>query len=170
MDISLKRLGRFGGHLPFGCLLFVGVVCAELTCTRPAAEHMQCTYYNHGTLERLPAGYEDSVLVLVQELVGASDDILKLLVAPDRIEEIRKTGTGLEIISSQSMRLNAGKLGIHTAKMILVPFDGEFSEGEQGPTTVFLGESTYQSGPLRQSKGRPLVRRINILIQREIGR
>lgn len=102
---------------------------------------------------------------LFTDLVAETDDMLRLLVDKKKINELKNTEIGVEIIFSKKLILTSKKIGEFEVDKLYIPFTGEFvGKGDDTMATIFLANGAYISGPLRNSKGLKLVDRIKAII------
>lgn len=120
------------------------------------AEGVKIIFYHQGQ-ETVVSPEQSGFLDLIEtakDLLVTADDMLKLLVDPELIENIKKKDSALEIIYPKSIELtsNYDKQTIYPDR-ILIPLSGEFVGEEENPTAIiFHGYPAYSSGPYSNSK------------------
>ncbi len=121
------------------------------------AESVKIIFYHQGQetiVNPEQSGFSD-LIKTAEFLLITADDMLKLLVDPELIENIKKKDSALEIIYPKPIELtsNYDKQTIHPDR-ILLPLWGEFVGEEENPSAViFHGYPAYSSGPYTNSKG-----------------
>lgn len=102
---------------------------------------------------------------LLTDLVAGSDDMLRLLVDKKRINELKNTEIGVELVFPHKLMLSSKKMGEFEVDKLFIPFSGEFvGKGDDTMSTIFLANGAYISGPLRNSKGLKMVNRLKEII------
>jgi len=108
----------------------------------------------------------EEIVHLVTELVKGTDDMLRLLVDKKRINELKNTEIGIEIIFPKKVMLTSDKIGEFEVDKLYIPFTGDFiGKGDDTMSTIFMANGAYISGPLRNSKGRKMVKQIQTLLK-----
>jgi len=102
---------------------------------------------------------------LLTDLVAGTDDMLRLLVDKKRINELKNTEIGVELVFSNKIVLSTEKMGKYEVDKLFIPFTGDFiGNDDDTMATIFLANGAYISGPLRNSKGLKMVNRIREII------
>lgn len=146
----------------------VAIVVALTACAQPdvnasSASAMDVFYYTEG--ERTEAELDDRcrerVPEILEELVAGTTEMLRLLVSEERIQEIRET-RAVEVVFDESRRFTSEALDAYDARRVLVPLqEGDYAGDEENPRlTIFLGDESYQTGPLLHPSGLPLGREL----------
>ncbi|KQC09199.1 MAG: hypothetical protein APR54_13085 [Candidatus Cloacimonas sp. SDB] len=108
---------------------------------------------------------QEKLINLINELMLGTDDMLRLLVSQDRIDQLKNEASGIEVSFNNVIRLHSEELGDHDVKKILIPFSGEFvGDYNDSMATIFLANDGYMSGPLRNTQGLPKVNEIKELL------
>jgi hypothetical protein len=111
------------------------------------------------------------VFRLITSLIEESDDVLRLMVTGDRINEIKQSEESIEIVFNSTKVFESDQLGGESIKKILLPLTGEFIGSPEDPIiTIFVGEDEYFSGPLRNRVGYPKLMEIKSIIFSKIKR
>jgi hypothetical protein len=114
----------------------------------------KCFYFKQGNYKEIDIKSPDRLNHHLEKLINETDDVLKLLVSEERINDIKKEESGIEIIYTEKTSIKSSKLGQFLIDRILIPFEGTFVGDSSSPVvTIFIGDSTYISGPLRNSNG-----------------
>lgn len=120
------------------------------------ANYMNVNVIKKGSTEKVSLDKDDQkrLLQLVTSLIEESDDVLRLMVTEDRINDIKQVEESIEIVFSSEKIFKSDKLGGESIKKILLPLTGEFIGSPEDPIiTIFVGDDEYFSGPLRNSVG-----------------
>ncbi len=118
-------------------------------------------YFNQGEFEQVPREKLPGIFTGLTELVAHTDDMLRLHVTPERIQNIMSNDSGIEILFHDRVSVTSRQFGEFTVNKILVPFEGEFVGDKHSPVvTVFLGDNVYLTGPLRNSHGLAVLQEI----------
>ncbi|HZW39378.1 MAG TPA: hypothetical protein VFF33_08780 [Ignavibacteriaceae bacterium] len=111
----------------------------------------------------------EEVYNLFKELAYNTDDMLKLIVTSSRIEELKKKESLIEVVFNDFIYFDSKVFGKIKAKKVLIPLSGDFiGSGTSSMITIFYAENNYSSGPLRNSKGLPLVEKIKNIIKSKV--
>lgn len=111
------------------------------------------------------------VFQLITSLIEESDDVLRLMVTEDRINEIKENEESIEIVFNSKKEFESVQLGGESIKKILLPLTGEFIGSPEDPIiTIFIGDDDYFSGPLRNSIGYQKLMEIKSIIYSKIER
>jgi hypothetical protein len=87
-------------------------------------------------------------------LFSNCDEALKLYIDEERIKEIKKNDSGVEIFLSRSTIYKTKSLGKYKVEKIIIPFTGDFAGDEKSnDITIFAGEKEYFTPALRISNG-----------------
>ncbi len=100
------------------------------------------------------SGFLD-LIETAKDLLVTADDMLKLMVDPELIKEIKKKDSAIEIIYPKSIELTSDydKQTIYPDR-ILIALSGEFvGENKNSPAVIFHGYPAYSAGPYTNSKG-----------------
>jgi len=139
-------------------------------CKNMDKEKISLNLYEHGVKKVVTIeskSEREEMESLVTELVKGTDDMLRLLVDKIRINELKNTEIGVEIVFPKKVMLTSTKMGKYEVDKLFIPFTGDFiGNGEDTMTTIFLANGAYISGPLRNSKGLKIVDRIKEIIQK----
>jgi hypothetical protein len=147
------------------------MIFAILCCKEQEYNDMKVTYFEQGKERAIEFRSEtdfDQFKDLVIELVTGTNDVLRLLVNDDRIEQIKNDVAGVEIKFSELKILHSNELADYQVDGLLIPFTGEFADtDENGVATIFLADEVYVSGPLRNPSGMKIVNQIRELIEKQ---
>ena len=109
------------------CLLVVICWCAVFSGCRSVETHPpKCFYFQQGDYREIDLQSPERLLRLLNDLVAHTDDMLKLLVSEDRIEDIKSETTGIEVIYSRRVSVESRELGRFHIDRLLVPFEGKY--------------------------------------------
>ena len=141
----------------------------ESSRTLPTKESLRALYYKDGkkteiTLDSLLC---ERVRRLVDTLSLDASETLKLLVDDERIEDLKKTETSVEILFKPEASFLSRQTGTFTADKIFLPFSGDFVGTDKDPiVTVFAGDKNgYFSGPLRNPNGYASLMELRALLE-----
>ena len=135
-------------------------------CKKEEMKDISVIHFNRGEERAVQFNSQEeleSFSGLLKELIAGTDDKLRLLVNEDRIQQIKNNTDGIEIKFSGSRILHSSILEDYQVDGLLIPFSGEFA-GQDGVATIFLADKVYLSGPLRNSRGREIIKLIEELI------
>lgn len=146
------------------------MIFAILCCQEQDFNDMKVTYFEAGKETeinfRSKADF-DQLKNLIMELVAGTDDVLRLLVNDERIEQLKNDAAGIEIKFSELLILHSDQLADYQVDGLLIPFNGEFADiDENGVATVFLADQVYLSGPLRNPSGMKIVNQMRALLEK----
>ncbi|MBN1327194.1 MAG: hypothetical protein JW996_04530 [Candidatus Cloacimonetes bacterium] len=128
------------------------------------------SYFENGTEIQITLNSEEDqekLFTLINELILSTDDMLRLLVSQDRIDQLKQEASGIELSFKDNIRIHSKEMGDHDVDKILIPFTGEFvGDYNDRMATIFLANDGYISGPLRNMNGLPKVNEIKDLLLR----
>lgn len=122
-----------------------------ISACNTGSPEMKIYYYNNGisTEMSLTEKQANRVMEIVSELLGATDDMLRVYLDKDTIERIKKEESSIEIIYSEKVSVQSGFLGMIELNRVLLPFSGDYAPTDQiNVVTVITGEDEYSSAPL----------------------
>ena len=141
----------------------------NMGCSFIRSSNVTITFYSKGTSSEIKFQSQqdkEQVQNLIGELISDTDDILRLLVSDERINNLKQTESGIEIKYSKHKIITSKLLGDFRINRLYIPFSGEFtSEKTEGVATIFLADTVYLSGPLRISDGMKIVKQLQELIE-----
>lgn len=117
---------------------------------------MKIIYFNSGKEIKpdLSKSDQNRISQILVKLFSGCDDALKLYIDEDRIKEIKKNDSGVEIFLAKSNIFKTKSQGKYKVEKIMIPFTGDFSGDEKSnDITIFAGEREYFTPALRNSNG-----------------
>lgn len=128
---------------------------------------MKVITFTNGEKTELKINSEDAgkIKTIVSELLINTDDMLRLHIDEDRINELKLNEKCIEVIFDSTRIFNTGFLGETAIKKILLPMSGDFQASENiDIVTIIIGEDEYLSGPLTISGGFKLFEELKKII------
>jgi hypothetical protein len=134
-------------------------------CLAAESEPAELRYYLLGKSVQIRAN-ADSILQNVNRLVVGCDTRYRLAVDSNFIESLLKNETCLEILYPSEFVLSTLEPPKYRISKILIPFTGLYATDEKSNAPViYLGNEEYFSGPIGNSQGLDLRRRIKALLK-----
>lgn len=129
-------------------------------CSLPAKLHGNINtivYYDNGASMSIDLSDQDTLVKYVTELVQGSDDMLRLIVTKDAIDQA-KQGECVEITFANELKINLNNLGktISFSKILI-------SLNNNSSIVFYCGKKKYFSPPYINSKGYPIAQKIKAL-------
>jgi hypothetical protein len=139
-------------------MVMSGFSCKEKT------RNVRIIFHHQGQETVLnPKSFEfTEVIKTAEDLLVTADDMLKLDVTPELIEEIKKKESAIEIIYPKPIKLTSNyNRKIIRPDRLLIPLSGEFvGRGENPQAVIFHGYPAYSGGPYTNSEGIGKLKRI----------
>jgi len=153
--------------MKFAALTLI-LIMLLIGCKNMEHNNTDIIYFENGTeteINLTSAKDQEQFHQLINELILGTDDMLRLLVSQDRIDQLKKEASGIEVSFKDDIRLHSEEMGDHDVDKILIPFSGEFvGDYNDSMATIFLAKNGYISGPLRNTNGLPIVNEIKELL------
>jgi hypothetical protein len=112
---------------------------------------MKIIYFSDGKENKTKISKPDQIKIsqILTKLFSNCDEAFKLYISDERINEIKKTDSGVEIFLGKSIVYKTKSLGNYKVKKIMIPFTGDFARDEKSSeATIFAGEKEYFTPPL----------------------
>lgn len=147
--------------------LLVLAVLTFLGCRSMDSKEVKLTYWEAGKSREIKLNQEElqQLKQTVDELIINTNDMLRLLVNDEKINSLKSSGKGLEITYPEVTIIESEQFGKFKVDKIYLPFSGEFVGEKDDMATVFMGEGSYFSGPLRNPKGKKNLKEIILLLK-----
>ena len=129
---------------------------------------MKITLYNKGEVMnyKLTSGDKEKVNEMVRNIFGGIDEVLKLYLSDERLEELKNSEEVLEIIYNEPFVFTTKEFGTFPVKKIAIPLTGDFIGNEDNPEiTIITGEEEYDSTPFRNTTGYGLLMQLKELLE-----
>jgi len=121
---------------------------------------MKISFYKNGTKKdiSLNKAQSDSVSQNIKKLIEGIDDEARLVVAGERLDEIRKNDEVIEILFEKPIKFTSKEFSNYSIGKILIPVSGDLAgtENENG-VVIFLGGKIYDSSPYINTNGKEFV-------------
>jgi len=130
---------------------------------------LKVIYFNAGKEIKADISKSDQnkISQILTKLFSNCDEAYKLYISDDRINEIKKTDSGIEIFLGKSILYKTKSLGNYKVKKIMIPFTGDFAGDEKSSeVTIFAGEKEYFTPPLISKNAFKNVRELEIIIRK----
>jgi hypothetical protein len=130
---------------------------------------MKIIYFNSGkeNESKVSKSDQNKISQILVKLFSNCDEALKLYIDEERIKEIKKNDSGVEIFLSRSTIYKTKSLGKYKVEKIMIPFTGDFAGDEKSnDITIFAGEKEYFTPALRNSNGFRNVTEIEKIIRK----
>ncbi len=141
-------------------------LCSAFSCKQGNNE-MKILYYENGNTTELKfaASDEQQLNEILNKLLMLTDDMLRVYLDIETIEELKQSEMCLEILFPEIVTLKTGFLGDVTLNKILIPLSGDYAGSEMiDSVTILIGEDDYSSGPLTASGGFKYINELKNLI------
>ena len=112
---------------------------------------MKIIYFSSGKVNKPEISKSDQIKIsqILTKLFSNCDEAWKLYISDDRINEIKKSDSGVEIFLGKTIVYKTKSLGNYKIKKIMIPFTGDFAGSEKSSeVTIFAGEKEYFTPPL----------------------
>lgn len=117
---------------------------------------LKIIYFNAGKENKTEISKADQnkISQILTKLFSNCDEALKLYIDEERIKEIKKTDSGVEIFLGKTIVYKTKSLGNYKVRKIMIPFTGDFAWDEKSSeVTILAGEKEYFTPALRNSNG-----------------
>jgi hypothetical protein len=133
---------------------------------------MKIIYFNGGKENKPEVSKSDRnrISQILVKLFSNCNEALKLYIDEERIKEIKKSDSGVEIFLGMSTIFKTKSLGNYKVEKIMIPFTGDFAGDEKSSVvTIFAGEKEYFTPALRNSNGYKNVTELEKIIRKASG-
>lgn len=165
-----SRLACFPNLIMYKYIFLFLIAFTILCCQEEDLDDMKVTYFEQGRetdINFRSKAELEQLQDLITDLIAGTNDVLRLLVNNERVEQIKNENNGIEIKFSELIIIHSNELADYQVDGLLIPFTGEFADtDENGVATVFLADEVYVSGPLRNPSGMKLVNQIEVLLEK----
>jgi hypothetical protein len=130
---------------------------------------MKIIYFNAGKENKPEVSKSDQnkISQILIKLFSGCDEALKLYVDEERINDIKKSDSGVEIFLGRSNIFKTKSMGKYKIEKIMIPFTGDYAGDEKSnDVTIFAGEKEYFTPALRNSNGFKNVTELEKLIKK----
>ena len=136
-------------------VFFLTTFIAAKACATMQTETSHVDLYIKGKKTSLSLSKPEvqQIVQSCEEQLQQADDILRLAVSSEAIEDIKQGETALEILygSPKTFVIGFNKNTVEVDRL-LIPLTGDFAAAGQ-MTTIFLGKGKYMAGPYRNKQG-----------------
>jgi hypothetical protein len=153
-------------------LLIIFVLSLNLIYAMSKPLELKVIRFNAGKENKTEISKSDQnkISQILTKLFSNCDEALKLYIDEERIKEIKKTDSGVEILLGKSIVYKTKSLGNYKVKKVLIPFAGDYAADEKSSeVTIFAGEKEYFTPALRNSKGYKDVIELEKIIRKASG-
>jgi len=129
-------------------------------------------YFNSGKENKpeISKSDQNKISQIIIKLFSNCDEALKLYINNERINEIKKNDSGVEILLGKSIVFQTKSLGNYRVEKIMIPFSGDFAGNEKSSkVTIFAGGKEYFTPALRNSNGYMNVIELEKIIRKVSG-
>ena len=133
---------------------------------------LKIIYFNAGKENKTEISKPDQnkIFQILTKLFSNCDEAFKLYISEERINEIKKNDSGVEIFLGKSTVYKTKSLGNYKVKKIMLPFTGDFAGDEKSSeVTIFAGEKEYFTPPLISKNGFKDVIELKKIIRKASG-
>jgi hypothetical protein len=148
-----------GRWLPFAALLAAAPAGGGTQVPSPAA---QVHVFERGTSRTLSGAAAGAVALAVEQMFTGADDRPRLIISPDRLDDIKSHEAAIEVVYGKPKLLTVLKQSLETYQ-VLVPLSGELSGGfvMYAAPSPDGGQAMYSAGNVvRNSRGLPALRQV----------
>jgi hypothetical protein len=153
-------------------LLIILLLSLNLIYAMSKPLELKIIYFNAGKENKTEISKSDQnkISQVLKKLFSNSDEAYKLYISDERINEIKKTDSGVEIFLGKSIVYKTKSLGNYKVKKIMIPFTGDFAGDEKSSeVTIFAGEKEYFTPPLISKNGFKNVKELEQIIRKGSG-
>lgn len=118
---------------------------------------MKIKYFNSGQSEIVELNKDNSKKVFdeLKNLIEGINDVARLVVDEERMDELRKNDEALEIVFDNEIEFNSKEFEQLKIKKILLPLSGDLAYTEdESAAVIFLGSTAYEPNPYLNLNGR----------------
>ncbi|MGD0339345.1 MAG: hypothetical protein ABSB78_11215 [Bacteroidota bacterium] len=118
---------------------------------------MKIKYFNNGQSGIVELNKDNSKKVFdeLKNLIEGINDMARLVVDEERIDELRKNDEALEIEFDNEIEFNSKEFEQLKIKKILLPLSGDLAYTEdESAAVIFLGSTAYEPNPYLNLNGR----------------
>ena len=129
---------------------------------------MKIIYFNSGkeTITEISKTDRNKISGILQNLFSDCTEGLTLYIDEDRIKQIKKNNSGIEVILKKAKVFKTKSLGNYRILKILIPFTGDFIGNAKSPSvTIFGGEKDYFTPALVNYAGLNKVKELEMIIR-----
>lgn len=147
------------------CVILLSL-CFAFSC-KQGYDEMKILYYENGKTTELKFAAQDEQRLgeILEELLMLTNDMLRVYLDIETIEELKQNEICLEVLFPESVTLKTGFLGDVTLDRILIPLSGDYAGSEAiDSVTILTGEDEYSSGPLTAAGGFKYITELKNLI------
>lgn len=153
-------------------LLIILLLSLNIVYTMDKPLNMKIIYFSGGK-EKMPEiskSDRNKISQILVKLFSNCDEALKLYIDEERIKEIKKNDSGVEIFFAKSIIFKSKSMGNYQVEKVMIPFTGDFAGDEKSSdVTIFNGEKEYSTPALRNSTGYKNVMELEKIIKKASG-
>jgi len=148
-------------------LFILGILLLNISCTAANMKVILKTDKSEIKTIIPNKGDSEELLLLLKNLIQKTDDMLKVYLSPERIENIKQDEQYVEFLFDSKIEVSSNTFGDYNINKVLIPLTGTFgvSNSSQKATIILGDDDGYISGPLRSSDGYNIVQKLRLILK-----